>query len=192
MSHFSGRLSPTRSLALSGAGGASYYEPATGLEPETGAPTELRGHWTPSGRASIRLDLARSWALNADYSRTTAVLNRITVETFHSDALYVRLGGLINPRLDATFSGGFTRGNAAGVNDQGRYDSYTATAQLRYALSRTWATFVSYTYYDYGLQQIQTSERLPDQETQNRVRVGLTFQVPLVTPSRATPPLTPR
>ena len=176
------RLSPTRQLALSGDVGAVYLR---GISLTTGS---LRGHWAPAARASARVDIGRSWALNGDYGRTVSVLDRISVQRFASDAFSVRAGGLIGQRFDTSVSGGLSRGRTpAAESRDGQYRSYTATAQVRWAVAQCCATAVSYSYYDYTLQNVVVLQGLPSHSQSNIFRVGVSVWLPLYGPATDAP-----
>ena len=173
------RLSPTRQIAFAVNGGASHVE-------TIGADSTLRGRWTPSGSGSVRVDVGRSWAVTTDYSRSATVLDQAALRTFYSDAIAVNTGGLIGRRLDATLTASFARGRTpGGTGEVGRYESVTGSAQLRWALTRSVAAMVGYTYHDYRLRGIEVLEGFPVRSRLNGVRVGLSFWVPLVQPRPA-------
>jgi hypothetical protein len=168
------RLSPTRRVTVSGNGGAVYLR---NISPTTG---QLTGYWTPAARASVRLDVARSWVVNADFSRSVSVLDRISVQRFASNAFAARVGGLITNRLDASISGGFSQGRTAASESQsGEFESYNASAQFRLALARWGAATFAYNYYDYTLRNVFVLGGLPSHSTNNGFRVGISFFLPL-------------
>jgi hypothetical protein len=168
------RLSATRSMGFTGRLGASYIEAIPTADQERGA------YWAPSAQGTVRIDIGRSWAVGASYSRSATVLDRIAVRTFYSDAMTVNAGGSMGRRFDATMSAGLARGDAGSQGGEARYSSYTATAQLRAALARCCATFVSYSYYDYTLSNFTLQQGVPPQSTQNGVRVGFSIWLPIV------------
>ena len=171
---YSRRLSRTRNITFTGRFGASYIEAIPVADQERG------DYWAPSAEGSVHVDIGRSWAAGASYWRSATVLDRIAVRTFYSDALNVGTGGSLGRRVDATVSAGLARGDAGGQGGEAHYWSRTATTQLRVALARCCATFVSYSYYDYELRDFTLQQDVPPQSTQNTVRVGFSFWMPII------------
>lgn len=171
---YSRRLSRTRQVSVAADGGASYVE---ALSPTSDT---MRGYWTPTASASVGIDIGRSWSASADYNRMATVLERVSVDTFYSNAVAVHVGGLIARRVDTTVMVGWTGGReATALDGTGRYETYTASAQLRYALARWCAAHVSYSYYDYTLSDIDVISGLPSASRSSGVRVGFTVWAPL-------------
>lgn len=168
------RISPSRQLAFSGQLGASYTDTishVSGIQ---------RGYWAPAGSASIRTDLGRSWAVTANYSRSATVLERVALQTFYSDTLAIVAGGLIGRRFDATLTAGAARGyTPPGPHDDGAYNSYTGSVQMRLAVTRWCAAMVAYNYYDYRVRGIEIPANFPRRSRFNGVRAGLSFWLPL-------------
>lgn len=168
------RLSRTRQLGFGVSVGAANTDTVSA------GSAGLARHWTPSAGATVRTDIGRSWAINGDYNRSSTVLAQAVLQTFYSDTLSVRAGGLIGRRLDATVTVGVARGRTpAGIDAVGRYDSYTGTTQLRWALASCCATTVSYSYYDYDVQGIELTTGFPPRSEIHAVRIGLTLWAPL-------------
>ena len=168
------RLSPTRQVALSMSGGATYVETMVG---ENGAVTRS---WVPSGTVNASIDFGRSWAMAGDYRRGVSVLQGVSLQTFTSDSTSVRLTGTFSPRVEGAFSFAYSNGRSSVGEEIGRYGSYGVGAQLRYALARCCAASVNYDYYSYALHEItDVPTGLPVDYERNAVRVGITFWLPL-------------
>lgn len=177
------RLSRTRQIAFGGDAGAAQVEVITSDS------DEVRRRWTPSGGGHVRVDIGRSWAVTADYSRSATVLHQAALQTFYSDAMVVNTGGLIGRRLDVTVTGSFARGRAPGATtDLGRYETRTAAAQLRWALSRSVATMIAYTFHDYRIRNVTVLEGFPVQSRLSGLRVGVSYWTPLFGERRAAAP----
>jgi hypothetical protein len=167
-------LSRVRQFGLAIGGGATYVDTVTS------AARLPRRYWAPSGHGSVRLDIARSWSVSADYRRSLTVLDGISAESFFTDALMVTGGGFLAPRVELVLTGAYANGHAGeGVNEVGRYESYNAGAQLRLALTRWWSATVNYQRYDYSLHGVDLPEGLAPDFGRNAVRVGFTFWLPL-------------
>jgi hypothetical protein len=165
------RLSPTRRLEFAAGGGATHVE-------STGAVTGLQfTAWAPSGYASTRADIGRTWALSAAYRRAVTLLDGISPEPFLADSVLLRTGGLVSERVELLFSTGYSNGaEQSGVAQTGRFETYTLTAQARIALARAWAVVVNYHRNDYRLSGFPPPPLGPDPAySRGVIRVGMTF-----------------
>jgi hypothetical protein len=179
------RLSRNRQVTFSGGGGAAYVGTVSTVTAQPIA------YWTPSGHATVGVDLGRSWLFSLDYGRGVSVLDGISLETFVTDSARISLGGYLGPRVLTTLSGDYSNG-AAGAGGAGRYRSLDFNAQLEFAVTRWCAAVVLYNHYDYRLHDITDLEPgVPDSFDRNAVRVGVTFWLPLhgsyTAPSRPQP-----
>ena len=148
-----------------------------GISPTT---ERMAGYWTPSAHANLRAEIGRSWSVNADYTRAVSVLDRVSVQTFTSDSLLFRSIGLLGRRLETTLIAALSRGRTpAAESATGTYHSYALSGDLRWAISRSWATTVSYTHYQYTLENVSVLHGLPSHSSSDAVRIGLTLWVPL-------------
>ena len=85
--------------------------------------------WAPSGSASARVDLGRTWALSSNYSHGTTALSGLTREAYNSGAFSTSLGGSVG-RVVLVFTGGLARGaTGVGAVESSDYISYTGAAQ---------------------------------------------------------------
>jgi opacity protein-like surface antigen len=171
---YSKRLSPTRQIHFSGGAGATNVQTQ---EPLTRDPLE---YWTPAGNGMVRLDLGRTWAVGVDYRRAVSVLPGITLQSFATDAASVRANGRLGNRIEVVLSGAFSNGRAGYGEQPSRYESYSGTAQLHFAVSRCCATTVNYDYYYYKLHAVtNVPTGIPNEYDRNTLRVGLSVWVPL-------------
>ena len=176
------RLSPSRQLTLSGGGGASYIDTVDTLMFE---PAKF---WTPAGYGAVRLDLARSWSLGGDYRRSTSVLQGNRAEPFTAHTAQVSFGGDVRPWLESVFTAGYSNGVSnleTGGTFSGRYNGYTGTAQLRVHMMAGWSSVVSFTHYQYQLNEVASQLLGVSRELhRNAVRVGLSWSLPLYSTGR--------
>ncbi|HET7218503.1 MAG TPA: hypothetical protein VFJ02_10670 [Vicinamibacterales bacterium] len=171
---YSKRLSPTRQIQLSGGGGASYIK----TESETDfSPLD---YWTPSGHATVRIDVGRSWAVGADYRRAVSVLQGLTLQSFPTNAVSVRVDGTMSRRIEVAASTAYSTGQSGAGETGGDFRAYSGDVQLRFALARCCATSVTYDYYIYRLNDIpDVPSGIPSNYDRNAIRVGFTLWLPL-------------
>jgi len=168
------RLSPTREFYLAGGGGATYVET---FNESNDAPLD---YWTPSGYATLRLGVGRSWSVSADYRRGITVLQGVTLESFPTNAASVATYGNLGRRVDLTLQGAYSIGQTGDSASSSRFASYSGLARLRYALARCCAASVDYDYYYYRLQDVANVPLgVPNQFDRNSVRVGFVVWLPL-------------
>lgn len=156
-------------------GGTTYVQTA-----KSGGDGRL-DYATPSGYGNLRFDFARTWSIRGDYRRGVSVLEGLTADSFVTDTALIGVGGYIGPRTELALSTGFSDG-AASVATESRssFDSYTATIQLRFLLTRWWSAVISNNVYRYQLHGFDTlPPGLRSQLDRNAVRVGMTFDLPL-------------
>lgn len=167
------RLSPTRNFSFGFGAGATTLRD---VDPQTAAP---RDYVQPSGYGNISLDVARTWSISGNYRRSTQVLRGLTTETFFSDAVMARVGGFAHPRAQLAFSLAFSHGQQPSAL-RAEYDTYSATTQLQYALSRWVAASASYSFFAYRLRDATgLAPGLPSSLDRSTVRVGVVLWLPL-------------
>lgn len=171
-------VSRTRRISFGGTAGAVRVRT---ISAATELPLE---YWAPSGSGTVRIDLYRSWALNADYRRGLSILDGFTTEAFISDALLLRAGGHVNSRTDLMFATGYSNGRTGDSITRGNYNTYTGTAQLRVGIARWAAAVVNYNYFNYDLDELTIPEGvtlavIPASFDRHAVRFGLSLWLPL-------------
>ena len=168
------RLSPTRHLSLSMGGGGTYV---TTLNPATRADLN---YWMPSGAGSLSVDLGRTWSVAANYLRGVSVLQSVSLTSFATDSANVAVNGLVSSRIETSLTATYSNGQAGGANTRGRFENYTGSLQVRYALSRCCATAVNYDYYVYKFRDVAdlSTDFLSNFDRQ-AIRVGFTLWLPL-------------
>lgn len=162
-------LSPTRRVEFSAGAGATHVDTESRLG---GLPID---YWTPSGYASIRADIGRTWAIAGDYRRGLTFLDGITPEFFVADAVLVRTEGSLNSRLGLVFSAGYSSGvQPLGLARQ-RYDTFTLAAEARVVITRPWSAVISYNRSDYLLSEFSVPIEGSSQYERNAIRVGMAY-----------------
>jgi hypothetical protein len=165
-------VSRTRSLVFAVGGGASYVRTVT----LTNEPLEFQ---LPSGYASTRLDIARTWSVQADYRRGLSLLEGVTIEQFVTNTGMIRLGGLLGSHSELVFAAGYSTGSAA-PGSSGSIESYNATSQFRYKLTESLSMLFGHTYYSYHLLGVQDlPSGFANRLDRNAIRVGMTLELPL-------------
>jgi hypothetical protein len=168
------RLSPTRRLQIEARGGATHVD---GLRPED---RSRLTYWVPSGGSSISLDVGRSWSIVGDYSRYVDVLQGVSQTSFATDSASASVNGLFGRRIEASLYATYSNGTAGGADTTGRFENYSGSVQLLYALARCCATTVHYDYYVYRFQDVaDLASVFPPDFDRHAIRVGFTIWLPL-------------
>jgi hypothetical protein len=179
---FTKRLSPSRSLDVSGGAGALY------VSAESGAPPQGYAYWAPYGHLSVGIDLARTWNLTSYYRRGVTVLDGLTADAYLADALTISVGGGVGRRTELVFAAGLATGRvgaAAGVSEPNDYTTYSGAAQLGYELFHNLSAIVQYCYYHHNFSSTTSlPPDFPPQFGRNAVRAGLSVRVPMLDAQR--------
>jgi hypothetical protein len=166
-------FSPTRGFSIGFGGGATQVRTVNSVNQ---SPFQ---YVTPAGYANMRLVVARSWSIQADYRRDVSVLEGLTPEPFNTDAAMVHVGGLVHRRAELVVSGGYSNGRA-GVAVDGHYLSYAGGSQLRLSVTRRWSAVVGHTYYAYQLRNVpELPQGLQTRMNRHTLRIGMALAVPL-------------
>ena len=129
------------------------------------------------GSATLSRELARSWSARAAYSRSVNYSEGFRTPSL-LDTAAVSIGGLMTKRFDFT-AGAFYSTAAVGLEDR-NYSSWVASTQLRAAVTRNLAAFISYYRFNYRFDDgIEIPGNLPRRVNRQGIRFGLTTWVPL-------------
>jgi hypothetical protein len=181
-------LSRTRRWAMEFGAGATYIQTVARVS------RDRLDYAMPSGHAKLRFDVARTWSISSDYRRAVSVLEGLTAQSFVTDTALLRVGGFIGGRTELAVSTGYSSGAGAIATESGAtFESYTATAQLRFLLTRWWSAVISHNFYMYRLHGFDSLPAgLRDRLDRNAVRVGMSFDLPLYGRYADRRPQTPR
>jgi hypothetical protein len=130
------------------------------------------------GGATLIHELGRSWRAQAAYARSVRFTEEFG-EPMLSDSASGGIAGYLSQRLDVSVVGAYSSGSS--VADRGRqYETYTASAQLRYGLTRNIALFTQYLAYYYEFQEgLALLRNLPPGLHRQSVHAGVTLWTPL-------------
>jgi hypothetical protein len=133
----------------------------------------------PSGYASVRVDLGRTWALSSAWRRETSVLDGLAQQTFLTNSFSVSLGGAVRQRTSFTVSSSILNG-APHRGDTGSFASQMSIAQLQYNLTRCCSLLGNYSYGRHEVRDVAiVPAGFPRQFERNAVRIGMSVRLPL-------------
>jgi hypothetical protein len=133
----------------------------------------------PSGYATIRVDLWRTWAVAADWHRESTMINGLTRQSFLTSAFGLSLGGDIQRKVSLAVAATYFDG-APHQGDTGSFASLTSTAQAQYNVRRCCSIFSNYSYSKHDLRDVAAvPEGFPRHFKRNEARIGLTVWLPL-------------
>jgi hypothetical protein len=168
------RLSPTRQLQITGGGGATHVSTLNAVDHSN------LSYWMPSGSGSFSWDVGRSWSLAGDYSRSANVLQGVSLTTFATDSASTSVSGLVNSRIETSFSATYSNGHSGGADTTGRFENYSGSMQLLYAISRCCAMALNYDYFVYRFQNVpDLPSQFPPSFDRQAVWVGFSIWLPL-------------
>jgi hypothetical protein len=166
-------LSANRRIAAGAGGGVSYVR---AFNTQT---DQRREFVVPTAYGLARLDLGRTWGIQADGRRDVTILQGVSPEPFATNAATVRLDGLLGERFQFGTSGAFTRGGAI-VSDTGTFNATGATAQLQFILARYASVFTTYRHFRYRLIDVAAAPPgFPSRFNRNSLQLGVTLWLPL-------------
>jgi hypothetical protein len=172
-------LSPTRHVEFSAGAGATHVETVSRFG------SRQLMYWNPSGHASARADVGRTWAVSAAYRRGLTFLDGLSPESFFADVVLLRAEGALNRRVELMFSSGYSNGKQQQQQAQllsGRYETFTLSAQARVTIARPWALIVNYNRNDHRLFGFAAPPLgPPSRYGRNGIRVGITYSFTTLT-----------
>jgi hypothetical protein len=115
----------------------------------------------------------------ADYQRGVSALDRISVQSFVSNAAFLRTGGQLGARMQLALSAGYARGRAGAAFELGNYENTTLTTQVSYGIARCCSATVNYNFMRYLLVDIEpTVTTIPANLSRQAVRAGMSISLP--------------
>ncbi len=130
------------------------------------------------GDASVGYQFNRTWETRASYRRGLQYVPELAEPVF-TDGISMSLTGLLTQRMDFAAGAGYSSGESAVYRSAAAFDTYTANARVRRAVTRTLAIYLEYVYYYYDFDRAQVQPGVPPQMERNGVRAGLTLWVPV-------------
>jgi hypothetical protein len=119
----------------------------------------------------------KAWYLSGYYRRGLDYIAQLRQPVF-VDGVSANVTALLAPRLDFSAVAGYANGSSAVFSLTQPFDTYTADARLRWAVTRGVAAYGEYVYYFYDFLGSTVAAGMPRRLERNGVRVGVTLWVP--------------
>ena len=140
---------------------------------------ELSRQFRVTGDALLTHQIGRSWRIRGSYHRGVGMIEGFPGPVF-SDAWTVATDGYLSRRTDLAASVAYANGEELLAGRASNYLGYTGDFHIRMALSKTWAIYAQYLYYQYDFTgTIPLPSDLSNSFDRSGVRVGLTLWVPV-------------
>ncbi len=96
------------------------------------------------------------------------------------DGVNISATGSVSRRVDVTVAAGYSNG-ASVLQQSSQFDTYTGDIRSSIGLTRTLSAYLEYLYYfyDFGTSGL-LAPGLPQKQSRNGIRVGLTLSTPLL------------
>jgi len=140
---------------------------------------DMGNHFVADADVNLTREIGRSWRASGDYHRGVQFVAGFA-DPLYADTVQFRFGGLINRRVDVNAVAGYSSGQVGLESDSGAYSTYTASASVRFALSR-WVSFdTQYFYYRYGFaNSVDLPFGFARNMNRNGLRIGLNGWLPI-------------
>jgi len=119
----------------------------------------------------------KAWYVAGYYRRGLDYIAQLRQPVF-VDAVSANVTALLAPRLDFSAVAGYANGSSAVFAVAQPFDTYTADARLRFAITHALAAYGEYVYYFYDFLGSTVAAGMPRRLERNGVRVGVTLWVP--------------
>jgi hypothetical protein len=167
-------LSSTRRAALRFNVGASGAD----VPQVTSTGSVLNRQFLAVGDVGFEYQFNRTWTGRANWRRGLEYVVDLPQPVF-ADGMSVGADGLLSRRVDILMTAGYSSGESLLNRNSLQFDTYTGNIRLRYALTRTWATYVEYLYYYYDFREGSLLiAGIPSGLKRNGARAGVTLWVP--------------
>ncbi len=138
-----------------------------------------RSRFYVTGTANLVHEMGRTWRAAAAYRRS-ASFSELVLAPVVSDSLTATLSGLLGRRNEVSLIASASNGHVGEVRTSNDFTSYTASAQLRRALTRHLAAHVSYILYRHDFDdQVLLPTGFPQSLNRRGVNFGLNAWLPL-------------
>ena len=132
-----------------------------------------------TGDASLSYQLSRFWSVTTSYNRGVGKVAAQALP-YVTDAFGGGLSGLVTKHLTLSGSGGYSRGDSAGLANNA-YHSINASGRIGYTLTRFLPLYVEYVYYSYQFNTaVGLAPGIPLNVARNGLRSGLSYALPLI------------
>jgi hypothetical protein len=172
-------LSATRNAKFAfglGTSRATLPPQVTGsTQPQTGVQQLYRF----TGNGTISYDFSRTGQFAASYRRGVEYILQLAQPVF-IDGVNISATGSLSRRVDLTVGAGYSSG-ASVLQQSSQFDTYTGDVHGSFVLTRTLSAYLEYLYYfyDFGTSGL-LAPGLPQKQSRNGIRVGLTLSTPLL------------
>jgi hypothetical protein len=156
-----------RRAAVSLSGGATFFPVGDGTSARM------------TGSVSLLLPLSRKWSSSFQYKRALQFVEAASYP-FLADSFSAGLNGQVSRRLSLSSSFGYSAGQVGVSAEGGTYGTYAGSGQVAYSLTRHYALYTEYVYYQYAFDRNTIIGTIPSQFERQTVRVGLKLWFPLV------------
>jgi hypothetical protein len=130
--------------------------------------------------AGLVHEIGRTWSATLGYHRGVDFIEGFAGPTY-ADSVDVRFGGLVSRRVQLTFSSGYSNGTFGFTENSGGYSTYTESADMRLALSRSLSFVTRYDYYHHGFDSnVVLPFDIGQSLSRQSVRFGISGWVPFL------------
>jgi len=165
---YSKALGATRRTTVGASFGTSAYEQS-----------DIRSYHLV-GDASLNHQIGRTWSARAVYHRGVGFLEGLNAPYF-ADSVSATLGGSLSRRIDLSTAFAYSNGDVGVLVRTNNFDSYIASARLRYAFTQAMAIYGEYVAYRYDFQNgVALPDGFPSATYRQGVRGGLSLYMPLI------------
>jgi hypothetical protein len=126
------------------------------------------------GDVAFAYQFTRTWETRASYERGLQYIPELA-SAVNTDGISASVTGLFTPKMDFSAGVGYSSGAPAGIRNRSTFDTYTASARVRQAITSTLAVYAEYLYYFYDFGTTALPLGVPASVERNGVRVGLTL-----------------
>lgn len=175
---YSRALSGTRRLTFTGRIGASSIDaPRLALELTEGISGDRL--FKVDAELGVIYPVTRTWSAQGAYRRGMEYLPELP-EPVYADSVNVGVQGQLTRRTTLSTTVGYSTGESLRNRNSLLFDTYTTSARVSYALTRTLSAYGQYLYYYYSFGDSTLLTEGQSGLERNGVRAGVTMSIPLV------------
>jgi hypothetical protein len=172
-------LSATRSARFSFGVGTSRATVPPGPTESGQTRTGVQELYRLTGNGALSYEYSRTGQLGVSYRRGVEYILQLSQPVF-IDGVNISATGSVSRRVDVTVAAGYSNG-ASVLQQSSQFDTYTGDIRSSIGLTRTLSAYLEYLYYfyDFGTSGL-LAPGLPQKQSRNGIRVGLTLSTPLL------------